>query len=110
VNESATPQVRIVLTTIASETDAHALARTLIDEHLAACVNILPAMLSIYRWKGAVQEDKEHQVVIKTSSDRLPALESRLRELHPYQLPEFLVLDASGGAAYAAWVHESVAV
>ena len=107
---TSTADVRIALTTIGSETDALTLARTLVDEHLAACVNVLPAMISIYRWKGSVEQDKEHQVVIKTTSDRLPALEARLRQLHPYELPEFLVLDPSGGgAAYLAWVRESVA-
>ena len=99
---------RIVLTTIGSETDALGLARTLIDERLAACVNVLPAMVSVYRWKGSVEQEKEHQVVIKTSADRLAALEIRLRQLHPYELPEFLVLDVGGGAAYLAWVRESV--
>ena len=99
---------RIVLTTIGSETDALGLARTLIDERLAACVNVLPAMVSVYRWKGSVEQEKEHQVVIKTSADRLAALEIRVRQLHPYELPEFLVLDVGGGAAYLAWVRESV--
>jgi len=110
VTSSFDPGIRIVLTTIGSESDALALARTLIDERLAACVNVLPAMISIYRWKGSVEQDHEHQVVIKTSSDRLSALEARLRQLHPYELPEFLVLNlAGGGAAYLAWVKESVA-
>jgi periplasmic divalent cation tolerance protein len=111
VTSSLNPDVRIVLTTIGAEPDAVALARTLVDERLAACVNVLPEMISIYRWKGSVEQDHEHQVVIKTSSDRLPALEARLRQLHPYELPEFLVLDvAGGGAAYLAWVRESVAI
>lgn len=110
MTSSAPPDIRIVLTTIGSETDALSLARALIDERLAACVNVLPEMLSIYRWKGSVDQDHEHQVVIKTTSDRLAALEARLRELHPYELPEFLVLDVpGGGAAYLAWVRESVA-
>jgi len=109
MTSTAAPDVRIVLTTIGSETDALALARTLVDERLAACVNVLPTMVSIYRWKGSVEQDKEHQIVIKTTSDRLPALEVRLRQLHPYELPEFLVLDlAGGGDAYLAWVRESV--
>jgi periplasmic divalent cation tolerance protein len=108
VKSSANRDVRIVLTTIGSETDALRLARTLVDERLAACVNVLPVMVSVYRWKGTVEQDKEQQVVIKTSSDRLPALETRLRQLHPYELPEFLVLDVEGGAAYQAWVRESV--
>jgi periplasmic divalent cation tolerance protein len=108
---TSTADVRIVLTTIGSETDALTLARALVDEHLAACVNVLPEMISIYRWRGSVEQDTEHQVVIKTTADRLPALEARLHQLHPYELPEFLVLDlAGGGAAYLAWVGESVAL
>jgi periplasmic divalent cation tolerance protein len=106
---TSTGDVRLVLTTIGSETDAVALATTLVDEHLAACVNVLPTMVSIYRWKGSIERGNEHQVVIKTGADRLTALEARLRQLHPYELPEFLVLDlAGGGAAYLAWVRESV--
>ena len=108
MTSSATSDVRVAFTTIGSETDALRLARTLVDERLAACVNVLPAMVSVYRWKGSIEQDNEHQVVIKTSSDRLPALEARLRQIHPYELPEFLVLDVDGGAAYLAWVRQSV--
>jgi periplasmic divalent cation tolerance protein len=99
--------VAIVLTTLGADADAAALARTLVDERLAACVNILPVMTSIYRWQGKVEQDREQQVVIKTSSDRVAALQARLRQLHPYELPEFLVLDASGSEAYLEWVGES---
>jgi periplasmic divalent cation tolerance protein len=107
---SSAPQAVIVLTTIAAETDGPALARTLVDEHLAACVNVLPVMTSVYRWKGQVEQDREQQVVIKTTPDRLPALEARLRALHTYDLPEFLVIEADrGSAAYLEWVRESVA-
>jgi periplasmic divalent cation tolerance protein len=99
-----------VLTTIGSEADAIALAKTLVEERLAACVNVLPAMVSIYRWQGAVEQDREHQIVIKTTAGRLAPLESRLRQLHPYELPEFLVIEPAGGAtAYLSWVGESVA-
>ena len=109
MNPTANLDVRIALTTIGSEADAIALAKTLVDERLAACVNVLPPMISIYRWKGSVEQDKEHQIVIKTTADRLAALEARLRQLHPYELPEFLVVDlAGGGSAYLAWVRESV--
>jgi periplasmic divalent cation tolerance protein len=106
---SPQPSVAIALTTLGGDADAAAFARTLIDERLAACVNILPAMTSVYRWKGSVSADREQQLIIKTSIDRLDALQARLRALHPYELPEFLVLPASGGAAYLAWVEESVA-
>ena len=105
---STATDLRIVLTTIGSESDGLAIARTLVEERLAACVNVLPSMMSVYRWKGAIEQDKEHQLVIKTAPDRLPALEARLRQLHPYELPEFLVLDVSAGAAYSGWVAESV--
>jgi periplasmic divalent cation tolerance protein len=107
-SSAAAADLRIVLTTIGSEADALALAKTLVDERLAACVNVLPVMVSVYRWKGSVEQEKEHQIVIKTSPDRLPDLEARLRRLHPYELPEFIVLNVNGGAAYLAWVQESV--
>jgi periplasmic divalent cation tolerance protein len=97
----------IVLTTLGADADATALARTLVEERLAACVNVLPPMTSIYRWKEQLEQDREQQVIIKTSAARLSALEARLRALHPYELPEFLVLDAVAGAAYGAWVGES---
>ena len=98
----------IVLTTLGAQTDAAALARVLVDERLAACVNILPVMTSVYRWKGTIEEDREQQLVIKTTSDRVEALEARFRELHPYELPEFLVVAATDGSAgYLAWLEES---
>ena len=99
----------IVLTTLGAQTDAAAFARVLVDERLAACVNILPAMTSVYRWKGAIEGDREQQLVIKTTSDRVAALEARFRELHPYELPEFLVVAATDGSAgYLEWLGESV--
>ena len=101
--------VVLVLTTIAAESDGKALARTLVDERLAACVNVLPAMTSVYRWKGQVEQDREQQLVIKTTADRLTALETRIRELHTYELPEFLILSTDGGSSsYLAWVKDAV--
>jgi len=86
------------------------MARTLVEERLAACVSILTGVTSVYRWQGGVEQDGEQQLLIKTTPDRLAALEARLQELHPYDVPELLVLDVEqGGAAYLAWVHESVA-
>lgn len=109
MTSSADPQVRIVLTTIGIEADAAGLARALVDERLAACVNILPPMTSVYRWKGTIEQEPEHQILIKTTADRVDALQTRLRQLHPYEVPEFLVLEvSSGAAAYLAWVRESV--
>jgi periplasmic divalent cation tolerance protein len=107
VSQTPALTVSIVLTTLGADADAAAIARTLVDERLAACVNILPPMTSVYRWQGKVEQDREQQVVIKTGADRVAALQARLRELHPYELPEFLVLDATGSEAYLAWVGES---
>jgi len=97
----------IVLTTVGATFDATQLAQTLVDEHLAACVNVLPPMQSIYRWQGQVHVDDERQLVIKTSSDRVEALQLRVRALHPYELPEFLVIDVAGGSQpYLAWLSQ----
>ena len=86
---------------------ADTLARTLVDEGLAACVNVHGSMTSTYRWKGAVERETERQVVIKSTRARLEALEARVRALHPYELPEFVVLNAEASEAYAAWVNET---
>jgi periplasmic divalent cation tolerance protein len=95
----------LVLTTMPDDHRAEELARTLVDERLAACVNVHGAMRSTYRWQGQVEGDPERQIVIKTSRGRLPALEARLRALHPYEVPEFVVLSAEAGStAYLAWV------
>jgi periplasmic divalent cation tolerance protein len=99
----------LVLTTLPADHDVEALARRLVDERLAACVNLLPPMRSVYRWRGAVEAADERQVLIKTLASRVPALERRLRELHPYDIPEFVVLPITGGGqAYLDWVAESV--
>jgi periplasmic divalent cation tolerance protein len=96
--------VAIVLTTLGGDADAAALARTLVDERLAACVNVLPPMSSTYRWKGQVEVEREQQLVAKTRLDRVPALQARLNALHPYELPEFIVLTGTASEEYAAWV------
>jgi periplasmic divalent cation tolerance protein len=107
VTQPPASTVSIVLTTLGADADAAAIARTLIDERLAACVNILPPMTSIYRWQGKVEQDREQQMIIKTARTRVADLQARVRQLHPYELPEFLVLDATGSEAYLAWVGES---
>jgi periplasmic divalent cation tolerance protein len=108
VSSTGDNSIVVVLTTLGATADAEALARTLVDEHLAACVNVLPPMTSVYRWAGEIEQDREQQLVIKTARGRVRALEARLRELHPYELPELVVLDAAASTAYAAWVRESV--
>ena len=97
-------QLILILTTMPDDDRADALARTLVHERLAACVNVHAPMTSTYRWKGALEREAERQVVIKTTSDRRAALEARLRELHPYELPEFVVLTVAASQAYADWV------
>jgi len=97
----------LVLTTLGADADAAALARTLVEERLAACVNVLPAMTSIYRWKGSVEQDREQQLLIKPAPERVAALEARLRQLHPYELPEFIRLEGEASAAYSDWVRDS---
>jgi periplasmic divalent cation tolerance protein len=95
----------IVLTTFPADGDAAALARTLVDERLAACVNVLPPMQSIYRWEGQVEAATERQLVIKTTAARVEELKARLDSLHPYDVPEFLVLPVSGGSdGYLRWL------
>jgi periplasmic divalent cation tolerance protein len=98
----------VVLTTLGESTDAAAFARVLVADRLAACVNVLPPMTSLYRWKSAIEEDREQQLVIKTTRDRVPAIEARFHELHPYELPEFVVLSAEASTAYLNWLVESV--
>ena len=100
--------VCLVLTTWPAGTSVAAFARSLVDARLAACVHVLEPGRSIYRWQGVVEEADERQVVIKTTRDRVAALEARLRDAHPYDVPELLVCDAEGSRAYAAWIRDSV--
>jgi periplasmic divalent cation tolerance protein len=100
----------IVLTTLPADADGAAFARDLVEERLAACVNLSSPMESIYRWDGNVESETERQLVIKTSRDRVVALWDRVRELHPYDMPEFLVTPiVDGNDAYLRWVAESTA-
>jgi periplasmic divalent cation tolerance protein len=98
----------IVLTTMPAEADVDRLARTLVDERLAACVNVLSPMRSLYRWREALEEAHERQVIVKTTAARVDELKARLAALHPYDVPEILVLPVSdGGAAYLQWLKDS---
>ena len=99
--------VVLILTTVPDEASGEALARTLVEERLAACVNLHGPMTSLYRWNGAVEREVERQLIIKTTSDRIPAVEARVRQLHSYDVPEFLVVPvATGGATYLSWIGE----
>jgi periplasmic divalent cation tolerance protein len=98
-------EVRVVLITAPDAETGAKIARALVDERLAACVNVLASVRSIYRWEGAVQEAAEVLLIAKTRADREDALARRVRALHPYELPEILALPAVGGsAAYLDWV------
>lgn len=84
---------------------ADAIASALVTEQLAACVNILPGARSVYEWQGQLHRDQELVLLIKSRADRLAALEVRLLELHPYELPELIVVPVLGGLApYLSWI------
>ena len=98
----------IVMTTLPADADSTTFAQTLVEARLAACVNLLPVMESVYRWEGKIDQERERQLVIKTSRLSLGALWDRVRELHPYDIPEFIVLPiVDGNDAYLRWVGES---
>lgn len=96
---------RVVLCTVPSTHVAEQLARTLLEERLVACVNVVPTVRSLYRWQGRIEEAQEHLLVMKTGAGRYEELESRIRALHPYEVCEVIALDVTAGSApYLAWV------
>ena len=99
----------IVFSTFANEEDAARVARVLVQERLVACANLLPGARSIYRWKNAVQDEREVVVLMKTRKQDWTALLSRLHELHPYETPECLALRVAAGAPkYLAWLEAAL--
>lgn len=97
----------VVLTTVAQEGEGHALAERLIEKRLAACVSIQSPCTSIYPWKGRVESEKEFILVIKSVPERLTELESEIRNIHPYECPEILRIDADSlNPGYSAWLKE----
>jgi periplasmic divalent cation tolerance protein len=100
---------RIALTTVGSLEEGRKLARMLVERRVAACVNLVPNLVSIYRWQGGVEEANEILLVMKTTAERLPALENAVRELHSYEVPEFLALSVEAGSQpYLDWLFNSV--
>ena len=96
---------RIVLTTIGSKELAERLAGQLVEGRLAACVNIVGPIRSVYRWRGKVEREEEYLLLIKTTQERVAQLQAAFKELHPYELPECVELAIDGGsAAYLAWL------
>ena len=95
----------LVLTNLPERAAAERLADLLVEKQLAACVNILAPCRSVYRWKGAVQHEEEHPMLIKTTAERYSALEEALRSEHPYELPEIIAVPIERGLpAYLQWV------
>lgn len=95
----------ICLSTCPDRAAAERIADALVEERLAACVNIVPGLTSVYRWQDQIRRDEELLLVIKTHSDRLDALRQRIDELHPYELPELIAVEAADGLpAYLDWV------
>jgi len=105
----ALPDYVVVLTTLPADGEvASAFARTLVEDRVAACVNVFSEMQSVYAWEGTVEEEQERQIVIKTSRDRLESLWDRVKELHSYEVPEFIVLPViDGNDAYLRWIRDS---
>jgi len=95
----------LVLTNLPDRAAAERLAESLVESRLAACVNILAPCRSVYRWKGALQRDEEHPMLLKTTLERYPALEAAIRAAHPYELPEIVAVPIERGLpAYLDWV------
>ena len=102
---SDTSPIRLVLTTTYTPDEARRLARTLVEEQLAACVTLVGAVESIYQWNSKIESSAETLLLIKTGLGQLPALEARLHALHSYEVPEFLVLDVeSASQPYLEWL------
>jgi periplasmic divalent cation tolerance protein len=103
------PPIRLVLTTAASPGEASRLARTLVEERLAACATLIPGVQSIYHWQGQIESSTETLLLLKTGLGQIDALQARLHELHSYQTPEFLVLGVEGVShPYLDWLTASL--
>lgn len=99
----------VLVTTLPNADKAAEVARILVEEKLCACVNLVPAVRSIYRWQGAVSDETEALAILKTTRRRYDALAARLLSLHPYDVPELVALQPVGGhAPYFAWIADSV--
>ncbi len=100
--------VHLVFCSCPDPDTAQRLATALVEARLAACVSVLPAMRSVYRWQGAVEQAEEVLLLAKTPAGRLPALVEQLRAAHPYELPEIVAVEAAGGLpAYLDWVADA---
>ena len=99
----------LVLTTIGSEEDAARLGRSLVEKRLVACVNVIGPVRSIFLWKGKVEDESERVLLMKTRADRYVDLETAIKELHPYEVPEVIAIPIERGSQdYLSWVDENV--
>jgi periplasmic divalent cation tolerance protein len=100
---------RIVLCSAGSEDEARKIARHLVEHRLAACVNIVPRMESIYRWQGKLESSGEWLLLIKTTVEKFPAVRDAIRDLHSYELPECIAISIEDGSSgYLEWIAQSV--
>lgn len=103
------PQVALVVLITVPQDQAHEMARTLVRERLAGCVNVVPATFSVYRWEDELSEDTEALLIVKTTQERYEALERRVRAMHTYQVPEILALTVGQSLPeFAAWLESSL--
>lgn len=102
-------QVLLVMTNLPDAATAQALARALVQAKLAACVNLLPGVHSVYRWQGAIEEANEVTLSIKTTQSRYHQVEQAILAAHPYDLPEVIALPLTGHAAYLHWIKQETA-
>jgi periplasmic divalent cation tolerance protein len=108
MSDAVASEELLVFVTIASAAEGAHLAAVLVGERLAACVNIVPSVQSVYRWQGQVQHDNEALLVVKTVRPRYHDLERRIREIHPYTTPEIIAIPIERGLpAYLQWLRES---
>ena len=101
-------QYTLALSTCPEQSVAESIARTLVEESLAACVNIIPGLTSVYQWQGKTETDQEVLLLIKTRSNKFSALAERIKQLHPYELPEVIAVDITNGLSdYLNWIRDN---
>jgi len=107
----AASSARVVLVMSASEDEAIKIARVLVEERLAACVNVVGPVRSVYRWRGAIEDAREHLLIIKIRAHMYAKVERRVKELHSYEVPEVIALPLAGGSRrYLEWLLEATAM
>lgn len=99
----------VVLNTCPDKDTANKIAASLVEKRLCACVNIIPGIESVYRWKGKVETDKEHLLIIKSTKEAYPYIEKHIQDNHPYELPEIIAVSLENGLpGYLSWIDENI--